>query len=123
MNPFFVAFFLLPPVLVFLSLATRRKRLWPGLAVFCLAGWILVVFGIEWHFDALKKEIDSHPDPPGALLDTWANDGAKKVFGLFFGWLYSLIYFAPWMAFGCLMRWLLNGDGNEGITRTADPSA
>lgn len=107
MNPYLIAFFALPPLLVIASLGTRRGRLWPALAVFCLVGWALVVLGIEWHCDALKVEIDAHPDPPEALIENWANDGAKRVFGLFFGWLYSLVYFTPWMAFGWLVRWLM----------------
>ena len=32
---------------------------------------------------------------PDDLVERWANDGAKRVFALFFGWVYALLWFVP----------------------------
>jgi hypothetical protein len=32
------------------------------------------------------------------LPEGWDSDGASGVFVLFGGWLFSLVYFAPWLA-------------------------
>jgi hypothetical protein len=35
-------------------------------------------------------------NPPQAWTDAWAADGAKQVFGLYFGWFYAMVYFTLW---------------------------
>jgi uncharacterized membrane protein YhaH (DUF805 family) len=118
MNPYFSAFLALPPILIGFALMTRRKRFWPVVIAFCLVGWALVVFAIEWKFDTMKKEIDAIPNPPEELIEAWATDGAQRVFGTVFGWLYSLVYILPWIFPAWVIRQFLTkryGEPDGGV--------
>ena len=40
-----------------------------------------------------------------AILKETPDSGAAKVFALFFGWAYALIWFLPWLALYGLVQW------------------
>lgn len=56
---------------------------------------------VIFYYDALYDKILAYQaqglQAPKDLLETWAADGAKKVFALLFGWLYALLYCLPWL--------------------------
>ena len=63
-------------------------------------GWLwsnLAVFFYYQYLDALLAQAGGIEHAPQELIDRWQNDGAKRVFALFFGWLYGLIYLASWL--------------------------
>jgi hypothetical protein len=102
---FHIAFgsFLALPV-VALGVRFFRPRAMPWWAVALLlsvAGWILINATVYFYYDHLFQVVTSHPDPPADLVDTLNADGAKRVFALFFGWLYGPIYSLPFfLVFG-----------------------
>ena len=98
-NPFIMVFLLIPPIMI-IGNTCREKRFsyWSLLLVFMIIGWPCVLFGIDWYYDGLAQIIDKTPTPPEEWLEILTADGAKRVFALFFGWLYSAIYFLVWLA-------------------------
>ncbi|MBW3637995.1 MAG: hypothetical protein KY445_16245 [Armatimonadetes bacterium] len=102
MNQFLLAVactgFLLLPIFV-LSLRALGPRWFTGLVALCvvaLGGWFLVNAVIYFHFENLGDQLRALDDnPPPQLAKEWANDGAKRVFGVLFGGFYALIYYAP----------------------------
>lgn len=113
MNPYFLAFLVLPPIMIGVAFMTEKKRLWPIVIAFCLVGWALVCFAIEWNFNTLKNQIDAMTNPPEELIEAWAADGAQRVFGAVFGWLYSFIYFLPWLVPSWIIRRVLTKRNGE----------
>jgi hypothetical protein len=59
-------------------------------------GWILINGGIYWHYEMLGARIQAMPNPPEELCREWVADGAKRVFGFFFGWFYAVVYYFIW---------------------------
>lgn len=78
-NSLLVGFLLLPViVLVFRALRPNRIPWWAAFTTTAGLGWVFVL---------------------GATLAMETpDDGAKRVFALFFGWLYGLVWFLPWLA-------------------------
>jgi 4-hydroxybenzoate polyprenyltransferase len=72
--------FLLLPAIVLGLRAARPNRMpwWAAFTLTAVMGWGFVL--------------------GAALLMETPDDGAKKVFALFFGWLYGLLWFLPWLA-------------------------
>lgn len=97
-NPFVIAFLLIPPIII-IGNAFREKRspYWLLLLGFMLTGWVCVFFGTDWYFSALEEKITNTSNPPKEWIENLTADGAIRVFGLFFGWLYSAIYFMAWL--------------------------
>jgi hypothetical protein len=61
-----------------------------------ILGWLLTNGYVYFFFNHLGDQISGyHGDPPEELVERWANDGAKRVFALFFGWAYGLVWLAP----------------------------
>ena len=93
-----------------LLLRAFGPRWFTGLVAACavaLVGWILVNLAIQLYFADLGEQMRAYGDnPPRELAEEWANDGAKQVFGVLFGWLYALIYYAPFALFYELARWV-----------------
>ena len=71
---------------------------WAFILMVAILGWGLANAMVYFHYAHLKDIIDGHgDDPPQRLLDAWSSDGAKRVFALFFGWLYGLVYSVPFV--------------------------
>lgn len=63
-----------------------------------LVGWPAIAVAVFLHFEAIGDALRFRGDtPPPPLLEAWAADGGKRVFALFFGWLYALVYLVPWL--------------------------
>lgn len=93
-----IGFLLLPPVLLLARLRRPERAPWGLLAVLLLAGgWALVNGSVYFHYEALGDSLARQASPSQELLDRWAADGAKRVFALFFGWLYALVYSIPFL--------------------------
>ncbi len=96
MNLFFAMFCFLPPaLLVARTYSKRRISSWWLFTGFVLVGWILVNLAIWWRFEELAK-LASAPGASDELMDAAQNDGAARVFGLYFGWAYAALYFGAW---------------------------
>ena len=74
-----VAGFAVLPLVVLGLRATRPKRMpwWLGCLLVVLLGWALIL--------------------ATAMLRETPESGAGKVFALFFGWAYALVWFTPWL--------------------------
>jgi len=60
--------------------------------------WIFVNGTVYFYYAHLGDVLNTYGgNPPADFIEKLTNDGAKKVFALFFGWLYGLIYFSPWL--------------------------
>lgn len=86
------------PVAVLL-LRAFGPRWFTGILAFGIVaffGWILVNISIQLDFADLGEQMNAYGDnPPRELTESWANDGAKQVFGALFGGFYALICYAP----------------------------
>ncbi|MEI6785900.1 MAG: hypothetical protein WCQ21_33865 [Verrucomicrobiota bacterium] len=90
--------FLLLPFAVLLLRAFRPKVMpwWLAFLAVAALGWLLVNGTVYFSFEHLGDLMHSYGDkPPDDLVERWANDGAKRVFALFFGWVYALAWFVP----------------------------
>ncbi len=97
-NPFFLVFWLLPPIVLVLKYAGRIKLpVWVLLIGYVVVGYVCVNLGIWFYYKSLGWLIHTTVNPPEQWVEAWAADGAKRVFGLFFGWLYAIIYFVVWL--------------------------
>jgi hypothetical protein len=96
MNVFFAAFCVLPPALLGAKTYSKwRISSWWLFAGFVLVGWILVNLAVWWHFEELAR-LASMPGASDELMDAAQSDGAARVFGLYFGWVYAAVYFGGW---------------------------
>jgi len=105
LNPFFIAFAILPPLLI-IAMFIGRIRI-PGRVLFLAyvgAGWVSVNLGIDYHYMMLDRLIDSTPNAPQEWVDALCADGAKRAFGLAFGWAYSIVYFMVWFVPAVILR-------------------
>jgi hypothetical protein len=95
-NIFFAIFCLLPPVLLGGKFYWKwRISSWWLFVGFVLVGWILVNLTVWRHFEVLA-DLASIPGASDDVMDAAQNDGATRVFGLYFGWLYAALYFGGW---------------------------
>ncbi len=75
-----ILFVILPPALLSLRMFPRRPLPWWAVVTLMVgAGWGLVLGA-------------------AILAETPERGSAAMVFGLFFGWVFALIWFAPWLA-------------------------
>ena len=96
-NPFFIIFVFLPPFLLILRHFDKIEFSgWAIFLVFVVTGWIFVNLGIYFYYEMLEGLINTTPNPPQKWFDTLNEDGAKRVFALYFGWIYAVIYFLLW---------------------------
>ena len=93
----------------------RRRHLPWRLAFLAVAalGWLLINGTVYFSFAHLGDLIHSYGDnPPNELVERWANDGAKRVFAWFLGWVYALVWFVPpLLIYGLIQlfrRWYAN---------------
>jgi hypothetical protein len=71
--------------------------LWLIYTIIIIVGWASALGTVVFYFQYLGDLLGQYQHPPQELLDRWANDGAKKVFALMFGWIYALLYSLPWL--------------------------
>jgi len=74
---------------------------WMLICLSALLGWALsnlAAYFYYRHLDDLLAATGGVDVAPEELVDAWQSDGAKRTFALLFGWLYGLIYLAPWLA-------------------------
>ena len=64
-------------------------------------------FGIWLYYKSLGWLIDVTTNPPKEWIDAWVADGAKRVFGLLFGWIYAIVYFALWFIPAWVIKMLI----------------
>jgi hypothetical protein len=96
-----VLFLVSAPVLLVLRFSwPRRIPWWLLICVAALLGWVFSNLAVVFYYRHLDDQIAAAGGfdfAPPDLIDTWQSDGAKRVFAFFFGWLYGLIYLAPWL--------------------------
>lgn len=116
-NPFFLVFWALPPVLIYLGFKRgKRIPLWASFLAYILVGWLCVNAGIWLYYKSLGWLIHATDNPPQEWTDAWVADGAKRVFGLLFGWIYAILYFILWFTPAWLIKSVLH------IVRNRRPS-
>jgi len=92
----FAAFCVLPPVLLGVKMYSKERiSPWPLFVAFVLVGWALWNLTISLHFDELAR-LASTTGASDEIMDAAQNDGAARVFGLYFGWAYAAFYFGAW---------------------------
>ncbi len=98
MNIFLIMFLALPPAM-FIAKSYWRWRISTVLLFigYLVLGWILINLAVWWHFEMLSEKLQDLTAPSEKLMETIQNDGAKRVFALYFGWAYALIYFVFWL--------------------------
>ena len=90
-------FFVLPPLVLSARFAKPGKLpWWLVLLIIPIGSWLLANATVYFYYDHLGDLIQSQEYPSEELVDRWAADGAKRVFALFFGWLYGIIYSVPY---------------------------
>lgn len=90
-----------PPLLLGLRLWKGKPNWWLIVLSIPVISW-LCVNGLVWvtWSDLARQigELEAAGKPvPEKLIEDAANDGAPKVFGLFFGWAYQLPFFLGWL--------------------------
>src|SRR5262245_60629219 len=98
----FVALFLATaPALLFIRLVKPARMPWWLIVVLAASlGWLWSNLAVSFYYEHLGDLLAQHGgvgSAPQELIDEWQNDGAKRVFALLFGWLYGLVYLAPWL--------------------------
>ena len=90
-----IASFLVLPVIALIAKELGKLKLsrWSIFLIYVAVGWMLIYFAVERYFASLDEIVRNTPNPSEELLDRWQNDGAKRVFALYFGWFYAAIYF------------------------------
>lgn len=82
------------PVLLIVKFTTNRPPWWLILIIVLVVGWGLAISTyVSYHLGLNDLMAQGKQLPEG-----WDSDGASGVFVLFGGWLFSLVYFAPWLA-------------------------
>ncbi len=63
-----------------------------------VCSWFSINGVVFFHFEHLADRVGQyHGQPPQELLDQLTDDGAIRVFSLFFGYIYGYIYLTPWL--------------------------
>lgn len=98
---------MLPPLMLAVRF-TRPGKMpwWLVLLVIAVGSWLLVNATVFFYYEHLGALIHSQENPPQELIDRWAADGAKRVFALFFGWLYGLLYSVPFLFMYLVAFWI-----------------
>jgi hypothetical protein len=89
----FAVFCVLPPVLLGVKVYSKgRISPWPLFVSFVLVGWVLWNLTISLHFEELAR-LASTTGASDEIMDAAQNDGAARVFALYFGWAIAAFYF------------------------------
>jgi hypothetical protein len=100
-----VLFLATAPALLVVRLARPARMPWWLIGILAASlGWVLSNLAVYFYYEQLGALLaQAGGGAPQELIDEWQNDGAKRVFAFMFGWLYGLIYLAPWLvAYGVL---------------------
>lgn len=102
-----IAFLLLPILaLVLRAFGPRWFGAWSAILIVAFLGWFLANACIYFSFEDACEALESYGDnPPQNIADNCTVDGAARVFGVMFGWLYALIYYAPFALVYEIARW------------------
>jgi hypothetical protein len=104
-------FLVFPPLLLITNaFGWHSIGKWKMVLFIALVGWLVINISIHAGFAHLahrveQAKIENAPNID-QLMDELQSDGASKVFGLMFGWLYALIYAAPWYLASFAVVWL-----------------
>ncbi len=90
-------FLAMPPAFFTLRFFKGKPSWWIIIAIIVVIGWASVFGAVVFYYQYLGDCINAYDKPPQDLLERWSNDGAKKVFTLFFGWIYAIVYSIPWL--------------------------
>ena len=108
-NPFLILFIVLPPIAILYDWKGNGKyKLQSLFYLYILVGYILINVAIYYYHSRLGAYLQTLDNPPPDLMHNWAADGAKKLFGFAFGWVYALIYFSVWRLLYLLIRKLFS---------------
>jgi hypothetical protein len=99
-------FLVCPPVALAVRYLHPRRLPWWGVALaIAFGGWLFANAGVHFYYEHLGDLLRTHPSDL-ELRERWEADGAKRVFALFFGWVYGLVYAAPFLPiFGAAHWW------------------
>lgn len=86
-----------PSVLATRFVKSKIMPWWLVFLVITVGSWLLTNATVFFYYEHLGALMHSQENPPQELIDRWAADGAKRVFALFFGWLYGLLYSVPFL--------------------------
>ena len=102
------SFLVLPIILLGIRVLNRRfMPWWLLLSLIPILGWIFVNGTVTFSYQHLRELHDGYSNAPPELTARLTSDGAKRVFALFFGWIYSFVYLMPFLCFYgliCLFR-------------------
>lgn len=74
-----------------------------------LIGWTLANLSIYFSFEHACETMAAYgSNPPRNVADNCTSDGAARVFGVLFGGLYALIYYAPFALIYEIMRYIVH---------------
>lgn len=88
------SFLALAPVLLIVKFTTNRPPWWLILRMIFVVGWGLAIGTYIFNQLGINDLIAQDKELP----EGWDSDGASGLFVMFGGWLFSLAYFAPWLA-------------------------
>ncbi len=102
-------FLVLPALLLGTRFAFPDKfPLWAALIAIPLGSWIFANATVYFYFEYICEPIRYAWNPPEDELARCVNDGAKRVFALYFGWIYGLVYSVPFAVFFFAASWIRN---------------
>ena len=92
-------FFSIPPLVLWFRFKQIDPIPWTLVLIIVASfSWITLNVAVFCYYEHLGMLLDAqaHPDPE--LYKRWSNDGSKRVFTLFLGWTFGIIYLLPWIA-------------------------
>lgn len=95
-----------PAVLLAARFVWGKPPWWVIVALIVIVGWAAYFFSVVDHFGELYERVENTENPSQELLDEAFSDGGPLVFGAFFGWVFALIYAAPWFVLFLMATWL-----------------
>lgn len=89
----FSSFFALAPILLAVKFFTNKPAWWLVIVTIVVFGWGLVIGTYVFYHLGINDLIAQGKELP----EGWDSDGASGLFAIFGGWLFSLVYLAPWL--------------------------
>ena len=96
------SFLLLTPALLVSRFLYRKPGWWLILTLILIIGWLLLLGSLMFYQHSIADLLSRGQEPP----EGWDSDGAKMVFGLYFGWAISFIYSLPWLVIYFISHWI-----------------
>ena len=91
----FFSFVGLTPILLAIKFITNKPPWWLILITLIVLGWGLVIGTYVFYHLGIGDLIAQGKDEE--LPEGWDSDGASGLFAIFGGWLFSIVYLAPWL--------------------------